>query len=128
MTVTPLRLLALAAVVAAVAAAGSALTAGSVVPASNAGTQSFSVDANALKPAACAALNLTAIVQGATGTAASELILGTAGVDNISGNGGDDCILGGGGDDKLKGANGTGTVCVGGPGTDSFIQCPTSIQ
>ena len=128
MTVTPLRLICLAAVVAAVAAAGSALTAGTVVPATNAGTQSFAVDANALKPAACASLNLTAIVDlsGATPTTANELILGTAAADNVNSGGGADCIVGGGGDDRINGRG--SSICIGGPGSDTFTQCATSIQ
>ncbi len=104
-----------------------AFSAGNTVPATNAGQQQFTIDANALKPAACAALNLTAIVTNNSGTAANELLLGTAAADSILGRGGNDCLLGGGGNDTLNGGVGT-DVCIGGPGTDTFTACETQIQ
>src|SRR5580765_6564490 len=54
------------------------------VPKSGIGQSITTITANALKPAACASLNLTAIVVGSgsfRGTAANELMLGSAGDD-----------------------------------------------
>ena len=108
-----------------------ALTAANTIPATNAGRSTRAITPNDLKPAACAALNLTAKLAGSgtiNGGAASELILGSAGVDTIRGNGGNDCILGGGGNDSLRGDAGT-DVCIGGPGADTFnVSCETQIQ
>lgn len=108
---------------------GSMFAAANTVPATNAGVQTFAINANALKPAACSALTLTAIVIApAAGGTASELILGRAFADTINGAGGNDCILGGGGNDSLAGGAGT-DVCIGGPGTDTFnANCETQIQ
>jgi len=107
-----------------------ALTAANTVPATNAGRSTQAITPNDLKPAACAALNLTAKLAGSgtfSGGGASELILGSSGVDTIRGGAGDDCILGGGGDDSLRGDAGT-DVCIGGPGTDTFFaSCETQI-
>ena len=103
-----------------------AFTAANTVPASNAGKQQFTIDANALKPAACAALNLTSIVTNNAGTSAADLILGSAAADTITGGNGNDCILGGGGNDTINGGNGTNDICIGGPGTDTFSNCETS--
>ena len=103
------------------------------VPGTHVGRWTQAITANALKPAACAALNLTAILAcpaaGGTcrGTAANELILGSPNVDTITGRGGADCILGGAGNDSITGNNGT-DVCIGGPGTDTFTSCETQIQ
>jgi Ca2+-binding RTX toxin-like protein len=103
------------------------------VPGTHVGRWTQAINANALKPAACAALNLTNIVAcpagggNCTGTNANELILGSMNVDNIRGRGGNDCILGGGGNDTINGGNGT-DVCIGGPGTDTFTACETQIQ
>ena len=108
-----------------------ALTAANTVPSTSLGKTTQPITANALKPAACAALNLTAVVVGSgtfSGGGASELILGGAGVDTIRGGGGDDRILGGGGNDSLRGDGGT-DVCIGGPGTDTFFaSCETQTQ
>ena len=122
-----MRLAGIAAGILVIATTASAFTASNTVPATYAGQQQFTIDANALKPAACAALNLTAIVVGSTGTAANELVLGTAGVDTMNAKGGDDCVLGGGGNDSLTGGTGN-DVCIGGPGTDTFTTCETQIQ
>lgn len=122
-----LRLAGIAAGILVVATTASAFTASNTVPATYAGRQQFTIDANALKPAACAALNLTAVVVGSTGTAASELVLGTAGADTMNAKGGDDCVLGGGGNDSITGGAGI-DVCIGGPGTDTFATCETQIQ
>jgi Ca2+-binding RTX toxin-like protein len=90
------------------------------------------MNANAIKPAACSALNLTSIIictgtATCNGTNAKELILGTANPETIQGRGGTDCIVGGGGNDSLIG-NGASDVCIGGPGTDTFTTCETQIQ
>ena len=110
-----------------------AIAAANTVPTSRLAQRTIAINANDLKPAACAALNLTAVVAcpsgggACNGTAASELILGTANIDTIKGKGGSDCILGGAGDDDLSGNGGT-DVCIGGPGTDTFHACATQIQ
>jgi Ca2+-binding RTX toxin-like protein len=83
----------------------SAFAATNSVPATRLDDDSLAIDANAIKPAACASLNLTNIAYG-TGTAANDLVLGTAGGDNLSGDDGDDCLVGGGGDDMLDGKKG----------------------
>ena len=109
-----------------------AVAASNTVPGSHLSSKSMAINANALKPPECAALNLITIVicpasGTCTGTSKSELILGTSNADTITGNGGADCILGGGGDDDITGGAG-GDVCIGGPGTDTFHSCETSIQ
>jgi Ca2+-binding RTX toxin-like protein len=102
------------------------------VPATRLASRNSAINANALKPPECAALNLTAVLVcptsgTCTGTAASELILGDTSNDTISGKGGTDCILGGAGDDTING-NAGGDVCIGGPGNDTFNKCETVIQ
>jgi hypothetical protein len=115
---------------------GFAMAANNVVPVTYLTDQSRIVTANDLKPAACAAVTLTAIrycpATGgdcpATEPDASELIIGSPADDDIDSGKGDDCILGGGGDDKLKGEQNT-DVCIGGPGTDLFHpSCETQNQ
>jgi Ca2+-binding RTX toxin-like protein len=104
-------------------------TASNTVPATNVGRQQFAINANALKPAACAALNLTSLVVGTNGTAGNDLILGPSTASTLNGNGGQDCIVGGGGNDTINGnGNTAGDVCIGGPGTDTFKKCQTQIQ
>jgi Ca2+-binding RTX toxin-like protein len=111
---------------------GSAVAATNTVPASHLDEVTSAVNANALKPTACSALNLTQVVvcSGAgtcNGTNANDLILGTTSADTIVGKGGVDCIVGGDGDDNIKGGSGA-DVCIGGPGTDIFASCATAIQ
>ena len=80
------------------------------------------INANALKPPECAALNLAGVVVGSGtiyGGGSNALILGSAGADVIRGQGGNDCIIGGGGDDDLRGGAGT-EVLIGGPGADTL--------
>jgi Ca2+-binding RTX toxin-like protein len=108
--------------------ASHAFTAANTVPATKVGRQQFAINANALKPAACAALNLTAIVTNNAGTSAGDLILGSAAADSITGANSNDCILGGGGNDTINGGNGANDICIGGPGTDTFSNCETSTQ
>jgi Ca2+-binding RTX toxin-like protein len=126
-----LRFIALSGVLAAAAIAIGTFTATNTVPSSHVGQQQFTIDANALKPAACSTLNLTTLVVGVNGTAANDLILGPAAGSSLNGNGGTDCIVGGGGIDTLTG-NGNGPsnndVCIGGPGIDIFRKCKTTIQ
>jgi Ca2+-binding RTX toxin-like protein len=123
------RTVVLAALAVAAVTAAYAYTASVNVPATHVGRQQFTIDANALKPAACSALNLTSVVAGVTGTTGNDLILGPSTGSTLNGNGGQDCIVGGGGNDTLRGnGNHAGDVCIGGPGTDTFNQCQTAIQ
>jgi len=98
-----------------------ALSAANTVSGSKADYISVAIDANALKPAECASINLTRIVVIGSNTpnGSSELILGTPGNDTINGAGGSDCILGGGGNDNLKGGAGV-DILMGGPGNDAI--------
>jgi hypothetical protein len=113
---------------AAAALAGGALTAANAVPTSRLDAYAATVNANALKPVACAALNLQTVQIGGGGSGGSALILGTSGNDNLTGGSGSDCIVGGPGNDVLRGNSGQ-DVCIGGPGVDSFHQsCEVQIQ
>lgn len=104
-----------------------ALTASNSVPLTRISATSRVIDANALKPAACASLNLTAIALG-DGGAAGELILGTAAGDGLNGGDGNDCIVGGGGNDSLRGDGGN-DICIGGDGNDGLHpSCETKID
>ena len=111
----------------------SALATTNTVPVTRADSLTQAINANALKPAECASLNLTAVVicpaggGNCNGTNANELVLGSANADTIRGRGGADCILGGGGNDNITG-NAGGDVCIGGPGTDTFASCETVYQ
>jgi hypothetical protein len=96
--------------------------------------QTQAITANTLKPAACSAISLTAIIYCPTGgggacdgTPGNDLILGTSSIDSIQGKGGSDCILGAGGNDDISGSQ-ANDVCIGGPGTDTFKKCETMIQ
>ena len=110
-----------------VAGTGRVVTAGNGVPATRAGKSSVAISANTLKPASCAALTLTKLVVGVTGTSGADLLVGTAGADTMKGAGGTDCILGGGGNDSINGGAGV-DVCIGGPGADTFSNCETQTQ
>jgi Ca2+-binding RTX toxin-like protein len=108
------------------------------------GNYTAAITPYALEPQACksAGLNPTSIVEGTTGTTGDDLILGTSAGETIRGDSavfgpyGNDCILGGGGNDTIHGDSfffiwdiGNGTdVCIGGPGSDSFGGCETTIQ
>jgi Ca2+-binding RTX toxin-like protein len=125
-----------------------AFAAANTVPATRADDLSQAVTANALRPAACAALNLTGIVVGSgsfNGTNGNDLILGSAGADTIGARQGTDCILGGSGNDVIQGnqgndvilagdgndqmAGGNGTdVCNGEGGTDTAATCETILN
>jgi Ca2+-binding RTX toxin-like protein len=108
-----------------------AIAAGNTIPSSRLDENTATMNANAIKPASCSALNLTRIVictgGNCDGTGQNELILGTPADERIRGRGGTDCIVGGDGDDDIIGNNG-GDVCIGGPGTDTFTTCETKIQ
>ena len=108
---------------------GIVATATNVVPSSRAGSDTGAPPtANQLKPAACAALNLTSISIGGGSGGQSTLVLGTAGNDTLVGASGNDCLVGGAGNDRLIGNAGT-DVCIGGPGNDVFHpSCETQIQ
>jgi len=130
--IIPLRYILLGLLILVMVSVGMAVAASNTVPGSRLASRSSVIDANALKPTECAALNLTAIVicpasGTCTGTSKSELILGTSIADTIKGKGGTDCILGGGGDDDITGGA-AGDVCIGGPGNDTFHTCETIIQ
>jgi Ca2+-binding RTX toxin-like protein len=107
------------------------MAAANTVPTSRLDVNTANMTANAIKPAACSAINLTAIVfcTGGicNGTSSNELVLGTSAGETIRGRGGTDCIVGGGGNDSLVG-NGASDICIGGPGTDTFTTCETQIQ
>jgi len=99
-----------------------AFAAANTVPATRADDLSQAVTANALRPAACAALNLTAIVVGSgsfDGTTGNDLILGSPGNDTIRGRQGSDCILGGSGNDDIQG-NQADDVILAGDGDDAL--------
>lgn len=103
-------------------AAGSAFAGANLVGQTGADDTRLAINANALKPPECAALNLTSVIIGSgsiNGGGGSSLILGSAGADTISGQGGNDCIVGGGGNDILRGGRG-GEVLIGGPGADQL--------
>ncbi|HET7009298.1 MAG TPA: hypothetical protein VFI11_00860 [Anaerolineales bacterium] len=129
-----------------------AFAASNTVPSTHADDRSIGITANTLKPAACASLNLTAIVVGSgslDGGSGNELILGSAGADTIRGRQGADCILGGAGGDDIQGNQdadvllaGTGNdqldggngppgetdTCDGGAGTDTFSGCEVTLN
>jgi hypothetical protein len=97
-----------------------ASAAANIVPVTWLGATNLPITANDLKPAACAALNLTNLVVGSgtfNGSNGNDLILGSPGADTINGRQGGDCILGGGGNDILRGHVGN-DVLLGGPGND----------
>ncbi len=106
------------------------LAAANTVPGSKAADKTSTVTAEELKPSACSAIVLAALVTGSGtfgGGDPAELILGSSGVDTITGGKGDDCIVAGGGNDSLKGDQGT-DVCIGGAGTNTFhVSCETQI-
>ncbi|HNP72664.1 MAG TPA: hypothetical protein PLO33_09435 [Kouleothrix sp.] len=112
----------------------SASASANTVPASNVAFTAFEIDANALKPAACASLDLSSIITASgviTGNTGGTLILGGRGDDTLAGLGGGDCIVGGGGDDVLRGGGGNDVLiggrgndtCVGGSGENTLIGC-----
>lgn len=112
----------------------SALAANIIVPTTHLTNQTIAITANSLKPTACSAITLTAILYCPTGgglcsgTDASELVIGSNAADDIQSGKGSDCVVGGGGSDTIK-AEQDIDVCIGGPGLDTFHQsCETEIQ
>ncbi len=125
---TYLRLGLLGLLVLAVISVVPVFAAGIPVPGTNASQTNQGITANTLKPAACAGITLTTVVNGVTGGGGNDLVTGTAAGETVRGNAGDDCVLGGGGNDFLRGDAGV-DVCIGGPGTDTFNgSCETQIQ
>jgi Ca2+-binding RTX toxin-like protein len=114
-----------------IACAADAFTNSSAVPPTKLGTSVRATGANQVKPAQCAALTLTTVVNAAgTYTApngVNGLLLGSGAGDWITGRSGSECLVGGGGNDILNGGSGT-DVCIGGPGNDVFLGCETQIQ
>ena len=81
------------------------------------------INANALKPPQCAALNLANIVSGSgtlNGGGGNDLILASAGADTLNGAGGTDCLVAGSGADTLNGGAGT-DILLGGDGNDNLL-------
>lgn len=111
----------------------SAFAANIVVPVTHLTNKATPITANSLKPAQCSAIAITTIlycpVGGGicNGSNADELIIGSANADTIQGKGGNDCIVGGGGNDDITGSQAK-DICIGGPGTDTFAKCETTIQ
>jgi Ca2+-binding RTX toxin-like protein len=100
-----------------------AYAAANTVPATRLGQQSIAITANALKPSACASLNLANIVTGSgtiNGTNQNDLVLGSGGDDDMTGRGGTDCLMGGSGADTLTGSNGV-DILLGGDGDDDLL-------
>ena len=94
-----------------VASVASAFTAANSIAPSDIGFQSVSVNANDLKPAACADLNVIKVVHGSgtiTGTSGNDLILCRSGDDIIDGNDGTD-------------------ICIGGKGNVTSLNCETTL-
>ena len=95
------------------------VTASNTVPSTSVGRQQLTIDANAIKPAACN-WSLTTVVLNGTGTTGNDLILANASGMTLNGNGGQDCMIGGAGADTFKGNGKTaGDVCIGNGGTDT---------
>jgi Ca2+-binding RTX toxin-like protein len=118
-------------VVLVVATLASAITAANTVPASRVGNPTQAISLDDLKPSQCSAVTGMGLITGSgviTGTVGNDLILGSPGIDAIDGKNGNDCLVGGGSGDSLDGGAGTGDVCLGGPGTDSFARCETQVQ
>lgn len=107
-----------------------AVAATNTVPATRLDDRTSFINANNVKPSACAGISVTNSVSGTgviTGTAGNDLIIASTGMDVIDGSGGNDCIVGGGGDDMINGGDGN-DVCLGGPGTDVFATCEGESQ
>lgn len=126
-----IRLTLLAGTALLVLAVMTAFAASNTVPKSLLSQQSFAITANSLKPAGCAALNLSVIVTGSGhithNGSSNALILGSAGDDIITGGSGSDCILAGGGQNTIDGGPGNKpNVCYGNK-TDRFTNCTTII-
>jgi Ca2+-binding RTX toxin-like protein len=125
MTLSPVRIAAIAAGVALVALLALAFSATNTVPSSNAGSNQRATGAQDIAPAECAGMGLTTVNTNGNGGTGNDLVLGTAVGETLNGNNGNDCLLGGGGDDTLRGGAGT-DVCIGGGGAnEKYNQCET---
>jgi hypothetical protein len=103
------------------------VAASNIVPPSHVGATTLAVTANSLKPAACAGLNLSVVVNGPgdSGATANQLLLvGPADTDVIGGSG-DDCIVASTSVATIDGGTGT-NVCYGGSST-VFTNCQTQV-
>jgi hypothetical protein len=87
-----------------------AVAANNTVPVTHLTDQSSAITVNDVKPSACSAIVLTAIVYCPTGpggacdgTDANELVIGSPAYDDIRSGKGDDCIVAGGDDDDIRG-------------------------
>ncbi len=115
-----------------VGTAVNAFTASNTVPVTSARSPVLAITPNDLKPAECAALNLTALIVGSgniNGTAANELIIGAQGGDRVTAGDGDDCVVTGGARDRIDCGLGT-DVALSGQGGDINVDqsCETFIQ
>jgi Ca2+-binding RTX toxin-like protein len=93
------------------------------VPQTRMDLDTVAINANALKPSACSALNLANIVTGSgtlNGSGVNDLILASAGVDTLNGAGGTDCLVAGSGNDTLSGGAGA-DILLGGDGDDNLL-------
>jgi Ca2+-binding RTX toxin-like protein len=112
------RVVVLCVVLAVSAIALGMLTASNTVPSSSVGQDQATIDANALKPAACT-MNLTSVITNGNGTAGNDLILANASGGALHANGGKDCMIGGAGADTFNGnGKNAGDVCIGNGGND----------
>ena len=108
-----------------------ALTAANTVPSTRAVHDVRAIALNDLKPGDCGSVDVANLVTGSgafSGTAGNDLVLGGSGGDTITAGGGNDCVLGGGGNDSIDGGLLGQDVCLGGPGTDVFLNCETQVQ
>ena len=100
-----------------------AYAASNTVPSTRLDLDTLTINANALKPSACSALNLANIVSGSgtlNGSGVNDLILASAGVDTLNGGAGADCLVAGSGADTLSGGAGT-DILLGGDGNDNLL-------
>ncbi len=104
------------------------VAASNFVPPSQAGATSQGVTANDLKPAACAALNLSVVVAGAGDNlaTANQLLLAGPADTAVVGGSGDDCIMASTSVATIDGGTGT-NVCFGGS-TTVFTNCQTQVR
>lgn len=139
--VTLARPLAAAALAAAAVAltAQAAFTAGNLVSASSVGSSATGINAAAVQPALCRTNSVSptsvkvANTTAYTGSTGADLIVGadwsgTSSNITISGGGGKDCIVAGavksGRTLTMSPANGSGSVCIKGPGPGSYTYGP----
>jgi hypothetical protein len=91
----------------------------SVEPSIAADNKDHVVTYNDLRPAACSAINIAAIVSGGgggspTGGAGNDLVLADTSTTSMGGGDGDDCIVAGSDQTTIDGGNGN-DVCFGDP-------------